>query len=854
MRWLRQFLFRLQTLVRRRKSEAQPAAQRPFGGVGQIKEACRAARGLPAVEQLLRDGRLAFRSLGKSPGFTAVAALTVALGIGVNTTTFSFINAVVLQPVPYADPETLVNVYRFSPQITSYGTFSPADILDLKAQNQVFAKFAIVDLPTFSLAVPGQPAERVGACAVSGDFFAVLGVPPLHGRVFGPAEDQPGRNNVIVLSYQYWQRRFAGEPGIVGRTVRLNGEPVTVIGIMPERFDYPFLWGSLQLWRPLAMNPGVASVRNGYWLRAVARLKPGFSLTEAQTNLDFIARRLSRDYPLTNAGSGFAVVRLGQENSWRFFAMIMGLALAVLLIACANLANLQLARSSGHARDYAIRIALGASRFRLLRQALTESLLLAVIGGSCGVLGAWGTNRVLASRLADLMEDPGMRVALDARVLVFSLLAALATGLLFGIAPAWFSSGVDANTGLKQAGSGMSSDRSRRRLRQTLIVLEVALTLVLLSAAGYFLHGFHRLLQRETGWRTDHLLSGRLALTASQYGDPEKCRTFYDRLNAEVAALPGCEHSVTCDVLPLGGFFNSRAVVAEGAAPAPAGQEPLAYINTVTPGYFEVLGMQILQGRDFTASDRPGAPAVVIIDQPLAQHFWPGESPLGKRIGGADPSHRDWLEVVGVVNEVAFKFNPNPGTHWQIYRPMAQTGGNYFAIVARTSVAPETLAEPLRHAVFRVDPDQAISDISSVDQMLASINSSGSILTNGLLVMAISGLLLSALGLYGVIANLVVERAKEIGIRVALGAQLHEVVGLVLGQGMRLAMAGMVIGVAGAWALARLLRNFMPGMLGQDPLVVAGCSVLLVSVTLAACWLPARRAARVNPIIALRTE
>ncbi|MFI5337042.1 MAG: ADOP family duplicated permease [Opitutales bacterium] len=877
---LRQLLFRLQLPFRRRQieqglseeirvhlemataanlaagmspEEARAAALRQFGGVAQMQEAYRDERGLPWLEQLLQDLRYAARSLGKSPGFTATAILTLVLGIGVNTTTFSFVNAVVFQPLPYAEPHDLVSVYRTSAHGPS-DAHSPGDIMDVKAQNDVFAKFAIIDLPTFSLAVPGQPAERVNAFAVSGDYFAMLGVPPMLGRVFGPAEDRPGHNQVIVLSYQYWMRRFAGEPGIVGRTLRLDGEPVTVIGVMPEQFDTPMVLGSREIWKPLAMNAGLAKVRDGYWLQAVARLKPGVSLAQAQANLNTIAARLSHDYPLTDAQCGFYPARLDRDNSGQFFWMLMGLAAAVLLIACANLANLQLARSSGRTREYAVRVALGASRSRLLRQMLTESLALALLGGAGGVLAAWGTNQMLASRLGDLIGNPSLRISIDARVLGFALLAALATGLLFGIAPAWFTSRVDPNTGLKQAGSGLTGDRSRHRLRQALVVAELSLTLVLLAGAGYFIHGVHRVMQRETGWRTDHLLSGRFALPASRYGDLEKCRSFYDRLNVELAAAPGVERSVTCDVLPLGGFYNSRGVVAEGATPVGAGQESLTFVNTATPGYFATLGMKILQGRDFTAADRPGAPAVVIIDDALARQFWPNENPLGKRIGSTDPAKRDWLEVVGVVNEVSFKFNPEPTSHLQVYRPMAQTGGNYFAVVARTSVAPESLVEALRQAVRRVDPDQAVYNISSVDQMLEGFSNSGRVLTNGLLVMAVSGLLLSTLGLYGVIAHLVLERTREIGIRVALGARVSEVVWLVLGQGVRLAALGVVLGMAGAWALARLFGSFMPGMLGQDPLVVAACSVLLFGVALLACWLPAQRAAKVDPITALRAE
>ncbi|MBI2516836.1 MAG: ABC transporter permease [Opitutae bacterium] len=882
MTWLRQFLFRLQSLFRRRKieeeldaevsthlemateanlaagmplEEARFAARRQFGGVDQIKESYRDARGFPWVDQLRQDLGLTLRLLRKSPGFTAVAILTLALGIGVNTTTFSFLNAILFRTLPFTEPARLVQLHRTSPQ-AAFGPHAPADLLDAQAQNEVFSHFAIIDLPSYSLAAPGEPPERVSAFAVSGDFFPMMGVPPLHGRVFGPAEDKPGHSQVVVLSHHFWMRRFGGDPAIVGRRLRLDGEPVEVIGVMPEQFYFPQLWGPRDLWKPLALAAPLANARDGYWLNAAARLKPGVTLVQAQANLNAIAGRLGREYPLTNAQSGYFLGLLGQQTrseSGPFFGMLMGLALSVLLIACANLANLQLARSSSRVHEYAVRIALGSGRWRLVRLLLTESLAISLLGGACGVLAAWGTSQLLAGQLARLMGDPNFSLPLDLRVLGFALLTALATGVLFGIAPAWLASKVDVNAGLKQAGRGMTGDRSRYRLRQLLVVGELSLTLMLLAGVGYFIHGFYVLAQRDLGWRQNHLLTARIALPSSRYGDIEKCRAFYERVNEELAATPGVKRTFTCDIIPLFGFYNQRPVVTEAATATTKGQEAVAFVNTTTPGYFDALGMKLLQGRDFTSGDRPGAPAVVIVNQTLAQQLWPGENPLGKRLGGPDPAKREWLEVVGVVNEVSYSLNPNPPTHLQIYRPMAQTGGNYFALAAYTSVAPETLADELRRAVSRVDPDLAAYEVTSLEQQLEQSGAGTAVILNGLLVMAGTGLLLSAIGIYGVIANLVIERTNEIGIRIALGAQLRDAVWLVLRQGLRLAVVGVLLGAAGATALAGVLGRFIPGM-QQDPLVVAGGALLLVSVMLLACWLPARRAARVDPIVALKAE
>jgi|CZKI01.1.fsa_nt_gi putative ABC transport system permease protein len=875
MNWLRQLLFRLQLLFWRAKietdlddeirihldmateaniaagmspEEARYAAHRQFGGVAQIKEQYRDQRGVRWVDELARDIQFAARILRNSPGFTTVAVLTLALGISVTTTTFSYLDATMFRRLPYPQPDSLF--YLPFPQ-------APADLVDVKIQNEVFTKFAIFGSPYFNVTVSGELPERVSGFTVSRDFFSIMGVPPLLGRFFNAEEDQPGRDDVIILSYQYWMRRFAGDPSIVGKPLRLDGGLVTVVGVMPEQFDCPRLWGSLDLWRPLAMPETVAKVRGNYYLRAIARLKPGVSSKQAQANLNAIAARLGHDYPLTKSRRRFFLFQvgtLGASYEQRFYWMLIALAGSVLIISCANLANLQLARCSRRAREYAVRIALGASRLRLLRQMLTESLMLSLFGGAFGVIGAHFADQILTSRLAKFFEQPDFRLSMDARVLGLALITTVATSAIFGIVPAWLSSQVDVNAGLKQAGYRVTGDRSRHRLRQTLIVLELSLTLVLLAGAGYMILGIRLVTQRTFEWRMDHLITARVALPYNRYGDVGKCAAFYDHVNEELAAVPGVEQSVVCDSLPILGFYNTQPVVAERTNLPTAGEPPNAYVNPVTPGYFEALGMKMLKGRNFYAADRIGAPAVVIVDRTLAQQFWPNENALGKRIGGSDPLKRDWMEVVGVVDEVSFRLDPTPWTHLQIYRPIAQTGGNYFYVFAHTSVAPESLADALRRAVRRADPDQAVYRVASSEQIVAHNGDGNALLTNSLLFMAVSGLLLSSLGLYGVIANLVAERTAEIGIRIALGAKLRGVVWLVLSQGARLAAIGVLLGLSGAWALARVLGSLTPGHVSQYPQVVAECSLLLFTVALLACWLPARRAARVDPIQALRAE
>ena len=828
--------------------EAQFAAFRQFGGVEQIKERCRDQRGFRWLDELAQDIQYAARVLQNSVGFTTVAVLTLTLGISVTTATFSYLDATMFRRLPYPHLDSLFYI-PFAQ--------SPADLIDVKGQNEVFSEIAIFGTPYFNVGVSGEPPERVTGFTVSRDYFSIMGVPPLLGRFFNAEEDRPGRDDVIILSYQYWMRRYAGDPSIVGKTLNLDGNLVTVVGVMPEQFDCPRLWGPLDLWKPLAITETAAKARGNYYLQAIARLKPGVSPKQAQANLNAIAARLGQDYPLTNSRRRFLLFQVGTVGAsyeLRFYWMLIVLAASVLVIACANLANLQLARSSRRAREYAVRIALGASRLRLLRQMLTESLMLSFLGGTLGVLGAYFANQILTSRLARFFEQPDFRLSLDAKVLGFALVATVVTSVVFGIVPAWISSQVDVNAALKQAGTQLTGGRSRHRLRQTLIVLELSLTLMLLAGAGYMMLGIRAVTQRKLEWRQDHLISARIALPYSRYGDVGKCAAFYDNVNRELAAIPGVERAVACDSLPILGFYNTQAVVADHADLPAAGEPPEAYINTITPGYFEALGMKMLEGRNFTATDRIGAPAVVIVDRTLAKQFWPNESALGKRIGGPDPLKRDWMEVVGVVDEVSFRLDPSPWTHLQIYRPIAQTGGNYFYLVAQTSVAPESLADALRRAVSRVDPNQAVYRVASGEQIVAHNGDGDALLANSLTFMAISGLLLSSLGLYGIVANLVAERTSEIGIRIALGASLGSVIWIVLAQGARLAAIGVLIGMSGAWALARVLGRLIEGSVGQYPLVVAGCSLLLFGIALLACWIPARRAARVEPIQALRAE
>jgi predicted permease len=837
------------------REEARLAARKEFGGIDQVKEAYRDERGVPWIESILQDVRTAARSLRRSPGYVALTLVTLTLGISLNTTAFSFLDAMLLEPLPFPGLDRLVQIYRTTPS-QSFGPNSPGDLFELKEQKGLFSGLAIVDFPTYSLAVSGKPAERVSAFAVSGDFFTILGVPPLLGRVFGPAEDAVGHDAVIVLSYEYWRRRFALDPGVIGRTLQMNGTPVTVIGVMPRSFRFPRLFGSRDLWKPLAMDSTLATKRDGRWLSAIAQLSAGDSVAGAQAKMTAIAARMAKDNPKSDANSGFYVGPLGRSpgGDGTMVWMIMGLAFSVLLIACANLANLQLARNSWRSREFGIRLSLGSTRPRLVRQMLTESLILSLAGAALGVACAFGVNRFLEVRFEVVGEDSGFMLPISGRVIAFAFLAAVGTGVLFGTLPALIASNVGPNTGIRISGAGITSSRSRHRLRSVLVVLELALTLSLIIGAGFFFQGIMRYKPGAAGWRSDHVVTARVALARPPYDNAEKCLAFYDRLYAELAASPGVEAPMICDLFPTDGFYYSHPVITDGTEAPPSGKEPVCDMNTVTPGFFHALGIRLLRGRDFADSDRPGAPMVAVVNETMARKLWPRQDPIGHRICAVDSDRREWLEVVGVVSEIGFQAGLGSGIAMQYYRPIRQVGGNYFSIAARTTLAPEAIKDLLPKAVFRVDPNQAIYNLTTADQAFEDYNRANNTFASGLAVLGVSGLLLSALGLYGVISNLVVERTPEIGIRIAMGASFTQVVWAVMRQGARLAAVGIPIGLFGAWGMIQVLAFKMPGSAKTDPLMLACSTALVLAVTLLACWLPARRAARMEPMTALRAE
>jgi putative ABC transport system permease protein len=837
--------------------EAHRAALIELGGEEQVKDNVREVRVGYQIDTLWQDLRYGARSLRRTPGFTAVAVLTLALGIGATTALFSLFNALLFRALPYRDSDRLVRVYKTIPQ-SNVWQHPVANHLDHKAQNTVFEHMAAFTGRGFDLVEPGQPPETMSGMAVSADFFPALGVHPILGRVFTAEEDQPGRNQVVVISHGFWRSRFAGDPNIVGRTLRLaGGSAITVIGVMPAGFDHaPLWWGKVDAWQPIAFTDEQRQERKVNTVHVLARLKPGVSLSQAQGEMSAIAARLAREHAENNTGVRVIPLKgstTGEAGSnIAYFAL--GLTGFVLLIACVNLANLQMARAAGRSREYVIRAALGARRSRLMCQSLTESLLLAVFGGAFGIILAAWASRLIGSRLI-IGGQVGIDVPLDSTVMLFSMLITMLAGVAFGTSPAWIVSRVDVNEALKQGSRGTTAHRSQHRLRHGLIVAEVALALVLLTGAGLFVSGLYRFTHIDSGWRVEGLLTGYVGLPDKKYPTDDSRRDYYDRLQARLATLPGVERAAISMTLPLWGLPIRGGFVIEGRPEPPRGEEPVLSINRVSTGYFDTLGMRLIEGRDFTTTDAAKASSTVIINEAMARRFWPGESAIGKRFHHLVPEI-PWQEVAGVVSDIRFPGNllSEPETRFQMYEPLGREPRGYAAITLRGAAPPEALVNAVRRAVAEIDPDQPVSNLQTAQQAVERSLSPFSVIGSILVCFALLGLLLAAVGIYGVMSGFVVQRTSEIGVRVALGAQMSDVLWLVLGKGLRLALLGSGIGLVGAVAIARLLAAIVPRLPAHNLWAVLLVAALQLVVVALACYLPARRAARMDPLVALRHD
>ncbi|MBI3404938.1 MAG: ABC transporter permease [Acidobacteria bacterium] len=819
------------------------------------------------MSTLMQDLRYAVRSLAKNPGFYAVAIIALALGIGANTAIFSVVNAVLLRPLPFKDPDRLVMVWEHNfKRGNARNVVSPADLMDWKAQNRTLENLAGLIVFRTNLSGDGEP-EQVSAGIFTEGFFSILDVHPALGRDLTPEELRPGGPDAVLLSYGFWQRRFGGDSKVLGRNIILNGRPNTIVGVLPAGFR--FQKEEADVWIPFALNPATDYRKNtGRYLSGVARLKPGVSRDQAQADLAAIAVRLEKEHPEFNTGWGVNVVPLQQDmvgDVRTALLAILGAVGFVLLIACANVANLLLAKAASRAREIAVRTALGASRGRIVAQLLTESVLLSLLGGAAGLLLAlWGIELLTKFAPADIPRLSEIR--LDRAVLGFSLALSVLTGLLFGLVPALQAARLGVSDSLKDGGRGSSSG-AHQRLRSLLVVSEVALSMILLIGAGLLGRSFLTLLTENPGFNSENVLTMRLSLPSATYRQGFKQVQFFEDITARIAGLSGVQSVGGISWLPLGGSGSATTFDVLDRPMPPEGEHPVADVRFVTRDFFRAMGTPLLSGRTFEDRDavaepqvpprgNPTAPApalrTILVNQALAKMYWPNEDPIGKRLQ-MDWGEMQTAEIIGVVSDVkltSLETDPRPTIYWY----HQQIPSQFMAVVVRVSGDPLQLVGAIKSQVAALDKNVPVAHISTMDNIVASSVSLRRFNLTLLGVFAGVALLLAAVGIYGVISYSVVQRTHEIGIRMALGAQRAHVLRLVLSSGLKMTAIGLGVGIAGALALTRFIATLLFHVQPADPLTFVGVAALLLGVAVLAALLPARRAARVDPLVALRYE
>ncbi len=798
----------------------------------------------------------AVRSLLRSPAHTCVALLTLALGIGVNTSMVSSIQALLFHSTPFPETPRLARIIGVTPQ-GRMDQFSYAELNELRANTDAFETLATLGWDFNTYAEPGHATTRLRGVLAGAEMFDLLGARPLIGRAFTSEETQPGRNHVIVISHSLWQLRYGGSADVLGRVVRLDGQPVEIVGVMPPSFDYRPLWEGAVFWRPLNFTREQQEWRDYRVFTLFGRLKPGVAHTHTAAALAPLAANQARDHPSIYGGLRYRVLTLEEavtDGLVRNIAwMLLALSAFVLLIACANLANLQLARTTARARELAIRAALGATRASLIGHQLRECLVLALAGGALGLVVASGLNRLIERHLLTGSAS-GASLTLDLTTLAITSAVSLVTGVLFGIIPAWLAARTDVNAVLKQQSRGASAGPGLTRARNLLIVGEVALALVLLGGAGVMQRGLARMLERQPGWDADRVLTATLPVPAARIDNDARRIVYFQELERRLAALPGVEQAAIATSLPLNGYNADRQVLLEGQAPGSSTQFPTASHVMVSSGYFTALGIPLLEGRLFPEDIKANGPRVIVINASLAKALWPGRSAIGQRLCSMDSGHPFWSEVIGVVRDVESVATLQPAaTPYVVYKPLVHEPWGWVYLVAR-SERPETLVEPLRRTVEQLDPDMPTFGIATVPQAVRAAQHNLRLVARLLGAFALLGLGLAAVGVYGVTVNLVTQRTGEFGIRLALGATPGDLLRLVIRHGLGLALTGLGIGLVGAIALGRYLDALMPRAAGLDFVTLTGVAVILLLVALAACYLPARRATRVDPLEALRME
>ncbi|HJZ83081.1 MAG TPA: ABC transporter permease [Pyrinomonadaceae bacterium] len=801
------------------------------------------------MNTLFQDLRYGARMLLKRPGFTVVAIATLALGIGVNTAIFSLINAVLIRPLPFREPDRLVWSWGNIRNGSNRASVSPLDYLDYRQQNRTFEQFAaMISVPiSANLTGNGEPL-RLSAAGVTGNFFQALGVQPALGRTFLLENEKPGSDQVVVLSHALWQKRFGGDTGIISRRITLDDKSYEVIGVMPPDFEFP---ATTEIWAPLNFDnqPGLKQ-RKAHFLRPVARLKAGVSLAQAQGDTDAIARRLEAAYPDTNAGWNLRLVSLREQivgNIRPTLYILLGAVGLVLLIACANVANLLLAHASARRKEIAVRTALGARRLRIARQMITESVMLALSGGALGTLLAiWGVPALIA--LSGDNIPATARVKIDVTVLAFTLVTSVLTGLLFGMAPALRNAKLNLSETLKEGGRSGSESAQRNRTRSLLVIFESAVAVMLLVGAGLLIKSLVRLQHTNPGFESGDVLTMRVDLPQTKYGAPENISNLWEQFAARVGSLPGVEVVGLISELPLSGQPNDMPYTVEGRAPGAANQEFDDDFRRINQDYFRALRIPLLRGRNFTAQEARDSARVLIISESLARQTFPNEEPLGKRLVMGFGNQA--FEIVGIVGDVrhrSLEATPAP----TMYMPALESGEN---VVIRTRGDSSALIASIRREMAVLDPNQPIARVRTMDEWLGLAVAAQRYRAALFSLFAGLALLLSAVGIYGVMSYSVGQRTHEIGVRMAMGARQLDVLKLVVRQGMSLVLVGVSAGLLGAFALTRVISSLLFDVGTRDPLTFSGVAILLAGVALVACYVPAWRATKVDPLVALRYE
>jgi putative ABC transport system permease protein len=839
-------------------AEARRQALIKLGGIESTKELYRERSGLPLIETFLQDLRYAFRMMRKNPGFATIAVLTLALGIGANTAIFSMVNALLLHPYNFPELDRLVRVWenRGLDEGVDARFVAAPDAVDLRRTTTVFEALAMFRCGEFNLSIEAG-IQPVRACAVSANFFDVLGISPAYGRDFIDAEEQAGADQVAVVSYGFWQRRFGGDVRLLGRIVKMNSRQYTIVGIMPRGFDYPV---PMEMWVPLALTPEQSGDRTKLSFGSLARLKRGVSAAQAQSTLESFSRRLQKEYPATNANRRMQLLQLRKElyaYTLPLFGLLQAAAGIVLLLACANLANLLFARIFGRQKEIAVRAALGAGRWRLARLFVTETLLLSLLAGSVAIGVSLSSVKLLRTSISPgwTMWVPGWDgIGVDRTVLAFTVLLAATVGILFGLGTALHAKQADPYATLKEASRG-SIPGAKGRLRSALVVAQVTLALVLLVCAGLTTQAFSRLVKAYQGFQAANVFRAEIRLPEHSYSEAAQITGFYDRLLRGASSLPGATAAALVSNSPASNVDNETTFFTIKGRPAlQISEAPSADLQTSSPDYFTALRIPVVAGRVYTSADTSNAPRVAVISRSMASRFWPGNQPLGQQIKlGAPESPSPWMTVIGVVEDVGQNWW-NPTTRPTIYQPFLQDPQRAMVFLMRVGAAPSNYAAGVRDVVRGIDEQIALTGVGTLE---SEITDSIAIVRIMGVLMALFGcvaLMLSSVGVYGMLAENVARRTAEIGIRRALGADSREIRKLILGQAAKLAGIGLIIGVPIAFAANRAMASVLFGIVSINILLVAASTLLLVVVALGAACIPARRAMRVDPIVALRYE